>query len=147
MGWLKINVDAACKHDSGFAGVGCMVRDPSGTFLRSRSNVLQGDMSPQMTEVLSLHEALLWDKTREGNKCIFESDSKLLVEAVNGGIGKSYFHTIVNECHEIIKHFEKVLIIFVHIYANMIAHIMSGLYEWVHTVPKFTAGNLIAKKY
>lgn len=30
--------------------------------------------------------------------CVFETDSKLLVDACNGSPGQSYFHSIVREC-------------------------------------------------
>lgn len=154
VGWTKINVNAACKHGAGFIGVGCVARDTTGAFIRARSNVIRGDMSPQMAEAVSLQEALLWAKAWGGNRCVFESDSKLLVEAVNGSMGKSYFHTIVSECREIIKHFEEVLVVFVHRYANMIAHTLaratystSGLQEWVHTPPEYITCNIFSEQF
>lgn len=91
MGWIKIKVDAACKHNSCFVGVGWVARDVTGKFLREHSNVIQGDMIPRMAEALSLQEALLWARTWRGNKCIFEFDSKLLVDAVNGNRGSLIF--------------------------------------------------------
>lgn len=37
-GWIKINVDAACRRDSEYIGVGCVVRNHKGEFLRARAN-------------------------------------------------------------------------------------------------------------
>ncbi|XP_074351320.1 uncharacterized protein LOC141690414 [Apium graveolens] len=36
-GWVKVNVDAACRDHSEFIGIRCVVRDDSGGFVRARS--------------------------------------------------------------------------------------------------------------
>lgn len=53
-GWVKINVDAACKPNS-LLGVGCVTRDEIGRFLQARSNVIEGDMQPRMAEAWPRH--------------------------------------------------------------------------------------------
>lgn len=63
---------------------------------------------------MSLKEALSWIKAWRTSKCIFETDAKLLVDAINGMRGKSFFDTIVIDCTELLKHFEEVLVVFVH---------------------------------
>ena len=40
---------------------------------------------------------------------MFESDAKLLVDAVQGRRGLSYFDTIAEDCNELLKHFDEVL--------------------------------------
>lgn len=40
-GWIKINTDAACRHDRYYVGVGCIVRDDSGDFLRARAGIVK----------------------------------------------------------------------------------------------------------
>lgn len=62
-GWVKINVDAVYKERLGFIGVRCMVRDSRGSFLRARTNVIEGSMQPRMADALSLLEALNWMRT------------------------------------------------------------------------------------
>nr|XP_017239551.1 PREDICTED: uncharacterized protein LOC108212332 [Daucus carota subsp. sativus] len=34
-GWIKVNIDAACHHQSEFIGMGCVARDDRGSFVRA----------------------------------------------------------------------------------------------------------------
>lgn len=61
-GWIKINTDAACMMDTNQVGVGCVVRDEHGSFLRARCNKVQGRLQPREAEAISLKEALSWMK-------------------------------------------------------------------------------------
>lgn len=142
-GWVKINTDAACTLGSNYIGVGCIIRDEWGNFVRARSNVVQGRFQPREAEAIGLKEALSWTKEWRSSKCIFECDAKLLVDAVNGSPGHTYFHAIVDECNSILKHFDEVLVLFVSRSANIVAHTLaratcstSGLNEWVLTAPE-----------
>ncbi|XP_074374530.1 uncharacterized protein LOC141714933 [Apium graveolens] len=112
-GWLKVNIDAAP----------CV--------------------EPKMAEALSLKEALAWIKDWRSAKVIFESDSKLPVDALTGNRGKSYFDTIVNDCVDLLKHFNDVLVVFTYRSANSVAHTLakaahsiSGPQEWLNTAPE-----------
>lgn len=49
-------------------------------------------------EALRLKEALSWMKEWRTSKCVFKSDTKLLVDAVHGYKGRSMFDTIVEDC-------------------------------------------------
>lgn len=62
---------------------------------------------------LSLKKALSWVKEWR-TRCVSESDANLLIDAFHGSRGSSFFDTIVEECIELSKHFEKVLFIFSH---------------------------------
>ena len=137
---IKINTDAACMQGSDQVGVGCVVRDEWGNFIRSRSNIVHGRFQPREAEAISLREALSWTKEWRRTKCIFECDAKLLVDAVNGVKGKTYFHAMVEDCIDILKHFDEVLVVFAHRSANIVAHSLaraaystSGLVEWLYT--------------
>ena len=122
-GWIKINVDAACNPGETIAGVGCVARDDSGRFIRARSNIVHGRLQPREAEALGLKEALSWVKEWRASKCVFESDAKLLVDAVQGRRGLSYFDTIAEDCNELLKHFAEVLLVFIHRSANQVAHL------------------------
>ncbi|XP_074374083.1 uncharacterized protein LOC141714463 [Apium graveolens] len=124
-GWIKINTDVACLPGMNQVGVGCVVRDEYRQFLRARSNVIQGRFQPREAEAIELWEALSWIKNWRHNKCVFESDSKLLVDAVNDTGGAAYFHMIVDEFRDIIKHFKEVLVVFAYRSANMVAHLLA----------------------
>lgn len=89
-----------------------------------------------------MKEALSWAKEVGLDWCVFESDSKQLVDACNGQQGASYFHTIVSDCVESCKHFDHVLISFVRRSANSVAHLLaihslSDLREWIVHPPQF----------
>lgn len=70
-------------------------------------------------------------------KCIFETDAKVVVDACKGDRGRSYFDIIVMNCIELIKHFDDVLVVFVHRSVNGVAlllaretHSVSDFQEW-----------------
>lgn len=63
---------------------------------------------------------------------------------VKGGQGRSYFYIIVTDCVESFKHFEDVLIQFVHRSVNGDArllakttHFMSHVQEWIDSAHAF----------
>ena len=93
-----------------------------------------------------------WTKEWRSSRCVFETDVKVLVDAINAAKDKqgcSTFDTIVDDCRELTKHFEEVLIMFVPRSANSVAHLlakgaysMSDLQEWLVTAPDFIMCNL-----
>lgn len=105
---------------------------------------------PWEAEALGLKEALSWVKDLDYRRCIFETDAKALADACKGVQGRAYFHSIVLDCIELCKHYDVVLVDFVHKSANVIAHSlaratqsMSGIHEWVDTAPEFISDVLI----
>ncbi|XP_074378428.1 uncharacterized protein LOC141719969 [Apium graveolens] len=153
--WVKINTDASCDLAGGVTGLGCVARDDRGQFLRARINKVQVGYLPKLAEALSMREALSWTKGWSSSKCVFETDAKILVEAINAdkdNQGCSTFDCIVDDCKELIKHFEEVLIVFTPKSANSVAHLlakgahsMSGLQEWICTAPDLIICNLTLK--
>ncbi|XP_074378240.1 uncharacterized protein LOC141719767 [Apium graveolens] len=150
--WVKINTDAPCDINGGWTGLGCVARDDNGHFIRARSKRLQTGHQPRIAEAISLKEALSWTKQWRSRKCIFETDAKSLVDAITGSKdnqGRSTFDTIVDDCKELLKHFEEVSLVFVPRSANSVAHLLargahfvSGLQEWNTTAPDFIICNL-----
>ncbi|XP_074335978.1 uncharacterized protein LOC141673144 [Apium graveolens] len=148
-GWIKINTDVACYVGSNKISVGCVIRDDRGSFVCARSNAIQGTFHPREAEAVGLKEALSWVKDWRRHRCVFECDSKVLVDAAKGEAGTTYFHLIVEECRDILKHFEEVLVCFIHRSANIAAHNLaqvaystSGPMEWLDTAPNFLNCNL-----
>lgn len=93
---------------------------------------------------MGLREALSWVKEWRSSKCVFECDSKQVVDAIKTPAGRSYFDTIIGDCKDILKHFTDVLAVFVPRSANMIAHLlakatyyMSDYQEWLISAPDF----------
>lgn len=74
------------------------------------------------------------------------------MDAINipgGSRDYSTFDYIVDDCKELVKHFEEVLIVFVPRSANNVAHLLargaysvSDLQEWITTAPEFIICNL-----
>lgn len=87
---------------------------------------------------------------------MFETDVKILIDAVNAAGDKkgcSTFDTIIDDCRELIKHFQEVLLVFVPISANSVAHLIandvysvSDLQEWITTVLIFLFVTLLWKQ-
>lgn len=71
-----------------------------------------------------MREALSWIETWRNKKCIFECDAKLVVDDVHGGTGNSDFDVIIRDCMDILKHYEEVLVVFVHRSANSVVHLL-----------------------
>ncbi|XP_074352075.1 uncharacterized protein LOC141691236 [Apium graveolens] len=153
-GWIKINTDAACKRGCDHIGIGCIVRNDMGSFVRARSSAVRGIFHPREAEAISLKEVLPWNKEWTNSKCIYETNSKFSVDAIYGTRGKSYFDTIMDDCVELFKHFEQVLVVFVPRSVNIVAHILahvayyeSNLKELFINALEFIDCNLILEDY
>ncbi|XP_074323048.1 uncharacterized protein LOC141659993 [Apium graveolens] len=147
--WIKINIDASYHSGGNKIGVGCVIRDSRGLFLRARTNCRRGTTQVREAEAYSLWEAIEWVKNWRTTKCIFETDSTLLVDAFQRDRGRSNFDTIVEACSDSLKHFEEVLIVFASRSANRVAHSlaqvfnsMPGPMEWLSAAPDFISCNL-----
>ncbi|XP_074359574.1 uncharacterized protein LOC141698717 [Apium graveolens] len=124
---------------------GCVVRDSAGSFLRAKACKVRNRAYAMEAEAVRLKEALSWVKDWRTSKCIFETDAKLLVDVMHSPKqGRSFFDTLVDDCKELVKHFEEVLIVFTHRSANNVAHILAqAAYslidprEWINTAPDF----------
>lgn len=118
-------MDAALFEDVNCIGLGSVVRDVDGKLLMAKSSRYEGLLPPREAEALGLKEALSWMKGRNYRKCVFEMDSKILADACKKAHGNSYFHTIVIDCIDLFKHFEEVLVVFIHRSANDAAHLLA----------------------
>lgn len=80
-------------------------------------------------------------------------DAKVVVDAIHGDGGNSNFHTIIEDCVDIIKHFHEMLVVFEHRFTNKVAHVlaqvvcsMTGRMEWVEMAPDFIICNLFSNE-
>ncbi|XP_074333675.1 putative ribonuclease H protein At1g65750 isoform X1 [Apium graveolens] len=119
-GWIKVNVDAAIFQDNSI-GCGAVIRDHQGVFLAARCKKVDGVWRPREAEAIALKEALSWIMELQYKECIFETDSKTLVQACNREPEESFFGTIVGDCTHLLKHINSVLIRFVFRSANRVA--------------------------
>ena len=68
---------------------------------------------------MQIHSLL---QIKRNQHCIIESDSQVLVNACKGSPGEAIFGTIVGDCIQILKHINPVLVRFVYLSANNVAH-------------------------
>ncbi|XP_074324399.1 uncharacterized protein LOC141661314 [Apium graveolens] len=141
-GWVKVNTDVALFLEWDNTGVRNVIRDEHDQFIRARNHKLQALYSPREAEALGLKEALLRVKELGYKRCVFETDAKELVEACRSAQGNTYFHLIVLDCIDLLKHYDEVLVDYVPRSANVVTHelarttySMSGVHEWVDTPP------------
>lgn len=57
-----MNVDASYRSGEEHIGIGCVMRDDRGQFLRARTNVLRTRTQVREAEAWSLREALDWTR-------------------------------------------------------------------------------------
>ncbi|XP_074356319.1 uncharacterized protein LOC141696024 [Apium graveolens] len=133
-------------------GVGCIVRDHQGRFIRARSKVVHGRLQPREVEAMGLREALSWIKDWRSHRCVFECDAKQVVDAIHAEEWRSYFDTIIGDCKDILKHSNEVLVVFGSRSANRITHLlatatysMSDSQEWLVSAPDFIMYDVTAE--
>lgn len=141
---MKINFDAEIFQDIKCSGLGSVIKDEHGTFLRARSRRMDIMLQTKEAQAMSLKEAHAWTKEMGFQRCIFEIDSMLLVKACKREHGRSFFHSPVRDCIDYFKHFDQVQVEFVRKSANGITHLLakttystSGIQEWVNDAPEF----------
>ena len=99
---MKANVNAAIFGTQGRIGVGCVIRDSSGNIVMVRSTNIMGAYPIREAEALSLKEVLSWLKLKKVNNCIVETNSLLVIEALNNTYNRSPFHLITNDYKHLI---------------------------------------------
>ncbi|XP_074378613.1 uncharacterized protein LOC141720155 [Apium graveolens] len=102
--WVKINTDAVVIPGTHQIGTGTVIRDEDGRFLHARCMDIAGEWNVKEAEARSLRDAVGWTVAMGFKKCIFELDSKIVLDACNGGSGRSIFYSIIAECVEGFKH-------------------------------------------
>ncbi|KAL8158304.1 hypothetical protein AgCh_002850 [Apium graveolens] len=145
VGWVKVNTDAAVFEDMRCVGLGCVARGDTGEFLMARASRHRGLLTPRDAEALGLKEAICWAVEKGFKQCIFETDAKLVVDAIHGSHGRDPFHMIVKDCISLFKHFDDVLVAHVSRSANDLAHLLAKanrsmsdlVQEWVINPPHF----------
>ncbi|XP_074351871.1 uncharacterized protein LOC141691019 [Apium graveolens] len=142
-GWFKVNVDAAVFQDNSI-GCGAVIRDEQGMFRGAMCKKMEGAWRPKEAEAIALKEALSWIIELQYERCVFETDSKAVVQACKKAPDQSFFGTIVDDCVHLSKHVNQVLIQFAFRSANKVAHelaratySMSDKGEWYATPPDF----------
>ncbi|GAU35379.1 hypothetical protein TSUD_57280 [Trifolium subterraneum] len=125
-GWSKCNVDASCHYESGRTGWGWCFRNSHGAFIAACTNVSMHKFSTLEGEAMTLLEAIREASFRGWSNIVFESDSKIVVDALQTN------HTGVSELSSIFMSIKSLLhcnsnfeIKFIKRQANMVAHTLA----------------------
>ncbi|GMN68400.1 hypothetical protein TIFTF001_037459 [Ficus carica] len=82
LGHLKLNVDAGCREECGFVGVGAVVRDSDGVVIACLARKLVGSFPPLTAEFLALREGLEFVASCGVRVSEVETDALLVVQAI-----------------------------------------------------------------
>ncbi|XP_073272537.1 uncharacterized protein [Primulina huaijiensis] len=120
---LKCNVDALVQNGLRNIGVGMVFRGSDGLFILAKTNVFIGRVGIKDAEAMAFKEVLSWVEGMNVQNVIFESDSKIFVEAITVEIeDDSEFGTIISECREVLRQRPLFSVYFTRRQANKVAH-------------------------
>jgi ribonuclease HI len=122
-GFLKCNVDASFFHSDGATGWGWCVRDSRGFFQLAGTNVVHSTLNVLEGEALAILEAMEEMIHRGITFVIFESDSKLVVDAIlSTHVGISEFSVLISHIQDLLRMHNYFEVKYVKRQANMVAH-------------------------
>uniref|UniRef100_A0A803P370 Reverse transcriptase n=1 Tax=Cannabis sativa TaxID=3483 RepID=A0A803P370_CANSA len=123
---IMVNVDDAIFEAQQRFGFGCVARNPVGHLLEAISDSRIGMVLPEIVEIIGMKEALSWIKRKGWEDVIIETDSLMVVQALNSSVHmSSYFGLLVEDCRLILSTLKNVLISFVYRSANKAAHCLA----------------------
>ncbi|GAU43015.1 hypothetical protein TSUD_28340 [Trifolium subterraneum] len=126
LGWVKCNVDVAFVPSSGRTSVGLCFRNNMGQVMAGMTQWQQTVMSSVEGEAWTLLLAMEETRYRGFDRVQFESDSKVLVEAIHmKRRGNSEFLSIVHDIISFMSSFLNFEVKFVRRQANSVAHTLA----------------------
>ncbi|XP_058741168.1 uncharacterized protein LOC131613523 [Vicia villosa] len=121
VGWLKCNVDAGFNNYHQTTNRAWWLRDNLGRFLVAGVAWDKGITSPIEAEALALKEAIQTAITMNLNNVIFESDSQVVIHAINSTVtGKSEFNIIITAIRRLLSLVTNFEVKFIKRQANMV---------------------------
>jgi ribonuclease HI len=122
-GFLKCNVDASFFNMAGVTGSGWILRDYRGQFQLAGSNIIHASLSVLEGEAMALIEAMEEVIHRGLSFVIFESDSKLMVDAISSRqAGVSDFSILISHIQSLLRLNNYFEVKYVKRQANKVAH-------------------------
>jgi ribonuclease HI len=123
IGTLKCNVDASFYNLAGATGWGWILRDSRGHFQLAGTNILHSPLNVLEGEAMALTEAMEEVMHRGLSHVIFESDSKLVVDAISSRqAGISEFSMLISNIQSMLRMNNYFEVKFVKRQANKVAH-------------------------
>jgi ribonuclease HI len=125
-GWVKCNVDVAFITGTGKTSTGLCFRDSNGQFIGGKTQWQPTVISTAEGEAWALLLAMQEARHRELDRVQFESDSKVLVDAIHmKRRGNSEFLSIVHDIVNFMSSFLNFEVKFVRRQANSVAHALA----------------------
>ncbi|KAK2374133.1 hypothetical protein QL285_075114 [Trifolium repens] len=122
-GFLKCNVDASFFNTVGASGWGWCLRDWRGQFKLAGSNFVKSSLSIMEGEAMAVIEAMEEMMERGISFVTFESDSKLVVDAISSKqVGLSEFSTLIAHIQNLLRMNNYFEVKYVKRQANKVAH-------------------------
>lgn len=120
---LKCNVDCALFNNNTITGLGICFQDSSGALRYGLSKYSLYTSSPSEVEALSLLEALTFADNQGMTSVIFESDCKLVVDAIISTYSPlNEFEDIISRCKTLLASHSNYSVTYVRRQANRVAH-------------------------
>ncbi|GAU22779.1 hypothetical protein TSUD_142180 [Trifolium subterraneum] len=124
--WVKCNVNVAFVSGTGRTSMGLCFRDNSGHFMAGMTQWQQTVISSVEGEAWTLLLAMEEARHRGLNRVQFESDSKVLIEAIHmKRRGNSEFLSIVHDILSLMSSFINFEVKFVRRQKNLVAHTLA----------------------
>jgi ribonuclease HI len=125
-GVLKCNTDASFYNIGGATGWGWVLRDYRGQFQLAGSNIVHSPLSVMEGEAIALLEAMEEVIHRGYSFVIFESDSKLVVDAITSKqVGVSEFCVVISRIQSLLRANNYFEVKYVKRQANKAAHVLA----------------------
>jgi ribonuclease HI len=123
---LKCNVDASFYNLAGATGWGWVIRDSHGCFKLAGSNTMPSSLTVMEGEAVALVEAMEEVIRRGLSYVSFESDSKLVVDAINlRQTGASEFSLLISHIQSLLSLHNYFEVNYVRRQANKVAHYLA----------------------
>ncbi|XP_073137676.1 uncharacterized protein [Henckelia pumila] len=123
---LKCNVDAAILPNPPHVGVDSILRDHHGIVIASSQGRIHGLQDPATAEALAIREALSWLKNFNFFSIIVESDSLVVIDALNHSVAdRSPFGLLIEDCKLLAQGVASCTFVFTRRSANQAAHALA----------------------
>jgi ribonuclease HI len=124
--WWKCNVDASISPTSNATGWGWVVHDTYGSFIAAGTNSCMQKLTAAEGEATALLEAMREAYAKGLTNIIFESDSKVVVDAIHANYqGTSELYSILSSIRALLHCNANFEVKFSRRQANMAAHTLA----------------------
>lgn len=139
-----LNVDASFSVEDGLGACGAVVRDHNGGFIGASTARMEHVPDVVSAEAEAMRQGLIFLQSLGCSKVSIQSDSIIVVEALNNNEGYSLVAApILDDCRILLKEFGKVYINFCNRESNCVAHELASFGRcnpptvWSDTPPSF----------